>query len=234
MSQINPIEWPPSYIIKKHRRAKYVKLRASKQKGLEITIPYRYNLKALPLVLEENKDWIIKHLARVELQRNETLPDQISMALMNQLWRIHYQECNAKLEMIQRPHQEIVLVGKIQEKEKCKEKLIDWLKETAKQVLIPLLKEISERTALPYEKVTVRDQQTLWGSCTRDKSISLNYKLIFLPLPLASHVLIHELCHTKHLNHGKAFWHLVSKHDSAWVEHRRSLRHAEEWVPSWI
>src|SRR5690606_14502003 len=110
-----------------------------------------------------------------------------------------------------RPHQEMAIVGKIQteiHKAQCKELLIRWLKKMAKIYLASQLNKISEVTQLSYKNLTIRDQQTRWGSCTRDKNISLNFRILFLPEHLASHILIHELCHTVHLNHSDKFWSL--------------------------
>lgn len=60
-------------------------------------------------------------------------------------------------------------------------------------------------------KITLRDNSSLWGSCTRDNSISLNFKLLFMPEKILDYVIIHELAHTKYRGHGKRFWDLVVK-----------------------
>ena len=228
------IIWPPAYKIKKHRLARNIKLRAVKLHGLEITVPYRFDLDEIPTILEENKNWITKRLLHLQSQSVDSLPDKIVMHAMNETWLIHYVACSAKLEIIQRPTQEVILVGKIHNKNICKERLITWIKERATIYLIQQLKMISDKAHLYYKKVTVRDQRTLWGSCTVNKAISLNYKLIFLPSHLVTHILIHELCHTQYLNHSEHFWSLVAKYDPAWQTHRYELRLADQFIPQWI
>lgn len=228
------LEWPPTYKIKKHRRAKYVKLRASLSHGLEITIPTRFNTKEIPFILEENKKWISNELLKIHSQLNSHLPEEIHLNALNEIWKVHYLLCDKKLEMINRPHQELVLVGDINDKTLCKKKLVAWIKERAKIHLFELLEEVSKQSQLYYSDVILRDQQTRWGSCSSDKLISLNYRLIFLPVYLVTHILIHELCHTKYLNHSTRFWQLVEKHDPNWKTHRIELRNAEKFVPSWI
>ena len=230
----NDIEWPPSYVVKKHRRARHVKLRATKPHGLQVTVPYRFNLKELPAILNAHKTWIIKQLLQLQLQMITELPAIIALNALGETWTVSYVEVDAHMEIIHRPHQEIVLVGRIADKKSCQEQLILWLKEKAKQFLMTELNSMSDFTQLPYKSVSVREQKTLWGSCTVNKSISLNYKLIFLPPALMRHVLIHELCHTKHLNHSTKFWNLVAQFDPAWAEHKRALRHAEQWMPMWV
>lgn len=226
--------WPPEYQIKKHRRAKYVKLRAASSRGLIVTVPYRFNVKEIPAILEEHRDWIVKHVIQKQAWQTRELPDKITLLAANQAWPVHYIECQEKLELIQRPTGEIVLVGKISDQEKCRQKLIMWLRSQAKEYLIQLLRQISTKTKLPFETVTIRDQDTLWGSCTSQKAISLNYKLIFLPPNLVEHVMIHELSHTRHLNHSVKFWGLVASHDASWRENRSQLRRADNYIPEWV
>lgn len=235
MSQITPdILWPPPYKIKKHRLAKHVKLRTSKPHGLEITVPYRFNLKDIPAILEENKTWVLKQIQLWQLKQQSALPDSIELLAIGEVWAIHTLACDAKLEIIQRPHHEMVLVGDIKNIPLAKKILITWLKGQAKTHLVAQLQHISEQIQLSYENVSVRDQRTLWGSCTVNKSISLNYKLMFLPPALVAHVMIHELCHTVYLNHSDKFWALVARHDVLWREHRRALRRADQYMPMWL
>jgi predicted metal-dependent hydrolase len=232
--QLSPISWPPEYKIKKHKLARHVKLRATNTHGLEITVPRRFNLQEIPTVLEEHKQWIIKQLLQLQPKVTQALPEEIIFNACHESWKVHYVECNAKLEIIQRPNREIVLVGKTRDKEICMNKLTVWARNLSKLFLVSRLNEMSARTNLHYENVTIRNQQTLWGSCTYKKSISLNYKLVFLPPGLAQYVIIHELCHTKYLNHSERFWGLVAVHDPDWREHRRELRQANKYIPGWL
>lgn len=228
------ISWPPHYTIRKHRLAKHVKLRATHRDGLEITIPLRFNVKEIPNILEEHKTWITKHLSQFKVQPIKALPDSITLNAINETWKIFYIECPSKLEMILRPNNEIALVGKIQNHNSCKDKLITWIQNQAKAYLFFQLTALSLHTQLDFENFTIRDQKTRWGSCTSKKTISLNYKLIFLPHRLLQYVIIHELCHTKHLNHSRQFWNEVAMYDADWRIHRNELRYADQYIPDWI
>jgi predicted metal-dependent hydrolase len=63
--------------------------------------------------------------------------------------------------------------------------------------------------------------------------VSLNESLVFLPQALVRYVLVHELAHTRRMDHSPAFWALVEKHDAAWRTQRRALRDAWRHVPGW-
>jgi len=59
-------------------------------------------------------------------------------------------------------------------------------------------------------RVSLRDNLTMWGSCSRDNNIALNFRLLYAPPQALEYVIVHELAHTKIRNHSKGFWELVA------------------------
>ncbi len=96
--------------------------------------------------------------------------------------------------------------------------------EKAFLILEPRLRLLSTEARLPFNNMTIRYNKTRWGSCSAEKNINLSCKLIFLPLNLVHHVLLHELCHTKHMNHGEKFWQLLTTLDPLTLSHRKSSK----------
>ncbi len=74
------------------------------------------------------------------------------------------------------------------------------------------LLELSMLNGFSYNRVTVRNQKTRWGSCSARKNISLNIRLAVLPAELMDYVILHELVHTKVSNHSKVFWAELDKY----------------------
>jgi predicted metal-dependent hydrolase len=225
--------------IKSHPRARSVKIKASVRHGIEVVVPLRFNKKLLPEILEKNKTWIEKRLAEIQATLKkaeaEAFPEQLNLLAINQSWKIVYLKTdNTKLRLMTRPGNEVVLLGNCDNKTLCKKLLKQWLKLHAKKFLIPLLKTVSDEIKLPFKSANIRAQHTRWGSCSSDKSISLNYKLLFLPVPLARHILIHELAHTVHLNHSSKFWRMVAQFDPNWKAHNALIRKADSMMPGWF
>lgn len=231
------LEWPPTYTVKKHARARHVKLKTSIEHGLELIVPRRFNPKYIPEILEENKAWIEKHLRKIQEQSKNTdttLPIEILFSGINQTWRIEHIPGNKKLKIIPRPHQELALWGNLDDKKACKMALIAWMKNHARVHLVAQLNMISEQIKLPFKNAVIRDQSSRWGSCSAEKTINLSYKLLFLPPELMRHILIHELCHTIHLDHSDKFWRLVASFDPNWQVYKKMLRDGGKYIPGWI
>lgn len=72
-------------------------------------------------------------------------------------------------------------------------------------------------------KLSIRNQKTRWGSCSRKGNLNFNLKLSIAPLPVFNYVVIHELTHLKHFDHSKAFWNEVEKSCPDYKEHRKWL-----------
>ena len=94
----------------------------------------------------------------------------------------------------------------------------------ARKILPSRLEELARTMGISYNQVSLRKQKTRWGSCNSKGNISLNCLLVRVPDEVRDYVLIHELCHRRHMNHSKAFWTMVEKYDPEYREHRKWLR----------
>jgi hypothetical protein len=97
----------------------------------------------------------------------------------------------------------------------------------ARRLLVGRLRELAHACGLAYNKVSVRNQTTLWGSCSARNNISLNINLLRLPADLRDYVILHELVHTRHKNHSKAFWRELDRlvgHARQFQRHLRAYR----------
>lgn len=237
-SQKSKMSWPPQYRIRKSTRAKYVHLQINRYKGLEVVVPKRARTINVLSLLEDHREWIDNKLAEYNLLSRCNvieLPDQLQLRAIHENWRISYQSVPGEQPRIteQKPFK-LVIMGDMRQSAAIQSLIAQWLKKKAKLHLKPWLSRLSLWTGLRFSQMSVRGQTSRWGSCSETKRISLNYKLLFLPSMLTEHILLHELCHLKHLDHSNAFWDLLTKYDMNTQFHREAMTRAELFVPDWI
>jgi predicted metal-dependent hydrolase len=232
----------PNYQVRESPRARHVSLKISFQGTLEVVVPPGFNPKEIPGILERRRGWITKTLKRIEKQRDALpaehgaeKPTVLELRARDEVWSVLYKPTrSATVALTQSNPQELTLRGTIEDAGACSELLRNWLQRKARAELSPWLQTVSQRCDLAYSRLTVRGQSTRWGSCSSSQSISLNYKLLFLPPPLVDYVLIHELCHTVHMNHSKAFWQLVKRYCPDVDQAKADLKKAWQYVPRWV
>lgn len=84
-------------------------------------------------------------------------------------------------------------------------------KESARQIIHQSLAHFAPLCEVKYQRVSIRNQKSRWGSCSARGNLNFNYRLIFLPAELRDYVIVHELCHLKQMNHSQSFWNEVAK-----------------------
>lgn len=109
-------------------------------------------------------------------------------------------------------------------REESEKRLKNWLKGYAKKRLTTLVKIRAEQMELNVESVTVTSAKTRWGSCSGKGKLHFSYRLIYAPEEMVDYVVVHELAHIPHKNHGRAFWGLVAKHCPDYARKRKWLK----------
>jgi len=232
----------PDYQVRESARARHVSLKVSFQGKLEVVVPSGFDPQEIPSILERRRGWITKTLNRIERQRDALPPEheadkptQLELRSRDEVWTVAYKQARGTtVALTQSKPLEITLRGSVDDGEACRDLLRGWLQRKARADLSPWLQQLSQRCDLAYSRLTVRGQTSRWGSCSSKQSISLNYKLLFLPPPLVDYVLIHELCHTVHMNHSKAFWQLVERYCPERDRAKADLKKAWQYVPRWV
>ena len=91
-------------------------------------------------------------------------------------------------------------------------RVTDLLRAEARRKLAVLVTQVSAETGLRPAKLAIRDTRSRWGSCTADGTVMFNWRLVMAPLAVQHYVVVHELAHLRHMNHGPGFWALVKAH----------------------
>lgn len=109
----------------------------------------------------------------------------------------------------EKQHQASGLPKRLTAAERKKE--YELLKEKARVLVTARVAELNKAYGFTYGAISIRNQKTRWGSCTRKGNLNFNYQIASLPQNMMDYVIIHELCHLGEFNHSKNFWRLVEK-----------------------
>jgi hypothetical protein len=104
----------------------------------------------------------------------------------------------------------------------------NWLKETARKHIIERTNYIANTYNFHYNRLSIKNQRTRWGSCSGKKNLNFNWRLIMTPHECVDYVIIHELAHTKQMNHSKNFWAIVEEIMPDYKSHKKTLHAIEQ------
>jgi predicted metal-dependent hydrolase len=109
---------------------------------------------------------------------------------------------------------------------KTKDSRMDFIrnKSAALKIARQKMEYFNQFYGLKWKRVTIKNQKTRWGSCSRQGNINFNYKIALLPDRAADYIIVHEMCHLIEMNHSRKFWNLVAKTVSDHREIRKELR----------
>ncbi len=229
-----PFPWPdgaPPLAVRSSRRARRVRLKVLPPGRVEVVVPHGFARRQLPEILQRHRSWLEQNVARLrrDYQQASLPPTMIDLRAIDQRWVLDCQwdgESAARLREC--ADNRLLLQGA-----DWRPPLQRWLARMARRQLVPWLEQVSEELALPFARSAVRGQRTRWGSCSARGTISLNYRLLFLPPELVRYLFIHELCHTVQLNHSPRYWALVAEKEPDYRALDKALRRAEALVPPW-
>ncbi len=224
-------------------RAKYARLKITPHEGLIVVLPEGFQKTQIPALLQRHELWILKTMVQLDAHRLEPLtatgnglPCAVFFPHYDEAWEVEYKQTTAIADgdIEELSPTSLLLSGDVANEVVCRKLLFSWLKHRAGMLLLPSLEKLAASLEFDYAEAKVRLQHSRWGSCTFGRVITLNTKLLFLPDYLIRHIMVHELCHTVHLNHAHSFWALVQQHDPLWRVHNREMKSAWKYVPAWV
>ena len=198
-------------IIRTRITARNISMR-TKPDGLHVTVPPRCLTSRIMAVIEEYRPKLLE-----KWQKSAEQPLDLNFRIDAPCFRLHLEEgrfsrftlrineediticCPPRTDFAQKSVQDLL-----------RNAIIRALKKSAQTYLPPLLSELANHYGFKYKKVKITGSKSRWGSCSATGSINLSCYLMLLPPHLMDYVLLHELTHTKEMNHGPKFWEILN------------------------
>ena len=226
------------FSVRENSRARRISIKVFPRGRVEVVVPPRTRPEVIQSFVRENHDWINEaraSFAKVHPPEPFLLPDVIDLPAIGQRFRVRYERSTKAKTVRHRCHDNVVVLsGRTGDDKLCVASLKRWLASVAKTEFSPRLKALSAATGNSYKAMHVRGQRTCWGSHSASGTVSINYCLLFLDPEAVRYLMIHELCHARHMNHSRPFWKLVSKFEPDYRRMDRALTESWNRVPVWV
>jgi predicted metal-dependent hydrolase len=213
-------------------RARRLTARVHVGGSVEIVVPVGVNAKAVREFVQRFSSWINRKVAAMQClaESGDAVPKLVDFALTGERFEVHMLRA-PKRGLEQRDGRLVVLAP---DDAGARAVLQNWLKEAARERLTPPLMQLAGELNFPISRIAIRRQRTRWGSCSTRGTVSLNCSLVFLRREVVRYLFVHELAHTKHMNHSPSFWRLVEKLEPEYRRLDRELLAGWRTVPLWV
>jgi len=212
------------YTLIKSKR-KTVALKITNEGEVVVSAPLRASNKAIEDIVLKKAKWIAEKLKVVKENQSKVKKSEFingaTISLLGKEYKLIVEEVLIKGASVKfdgsvfnvRVNNALNNEGKQQF---IKEVLTLWMRKKAKEVFEERTRYYANEIKLYPKKITIKEQKTLWGSCSSKDNINFNWRLIMAPIEILDYVVVHELCHLKHRNHSKEYWDFV---EAAMPEH---------------
>ena len=231
------------YRLRRTPRRRHVHLLVTDDGVVEVRAPWRFSAAAAEAAIRANAGWLLRALHGAA-QRREARPALVSgcvLPLLDESLELRVRDDVDPAQTPAMPQRRRARIWR----QACRlhvwlhgtdstdvETLLEgWYRQQAREQLGSRLRALAPALGVMPSAVSIRAQRTRWGSCSSRGVISLNWRLLLLPTRLADYVLVHELCHLRHMDHSPAFWALVASQIADHDERRAELRERQGRLP---
>lgn len=216
-----------SVAVRRYARSRHIKVTLSPGGKLEITAPLYTPLTFLRLFLKTSRaeiDNLIKQQPVVYIHSQKLGRSHFIRFYDTETTQIIYKKPTITVKCPPEKRGQLPVQADI------KQYVVRALRNEAKNYLVTRLEMLSKLHGYSYRAVRLTHAKSRWGSCSSSGVISLNIALMRLEDRLIDYVLLHELAHTKEMNHSPAFWQLVARTDPVFRAHRAALKQHSPYI----
>ena len=218
-------------VVRKKGLTTNVSISVSFEKGVIVRAPFWMPKGMIDTFIKEKSTWIEKHLKRLNSKKTvkhylegekhfyfgKEYPLSILKTPTPGRSKVGIFENSIRVEIYNR-------LPKEKHPEKIKEALLYWYLERGMEIITEKVNYYVKEMGVDYKKINLKKVSSIWGSCSPTNCLSFNRKLVMAPHEVVDYVIIHEVVHMTHRNHGNNFWNLVKNFDPQYKNHRKWLR----------
>ena len=208
----------PNKIIRSKRKT--LSLTINENAELIIRAPKRLSIEKIQDFINEKENWINRKKRLIENQIKDVTSNHNKLLYLGNFFPINVEQ-NASKELFFTGEE---FIANSIEPDSLSLSIKKWYKNKFKEIALPRVAYFANKHNLMVNQVRIKNQKTMWGSCSSKNNINLNYLLLMAPMGVIDYVIVHELVHTIHRNHSTDFWDSVESIMPEFQEHKRWLQ----------
>ncbi len=216
----------PYKIVRSQRRKRTSSISIGKTGNVIITAPVWVPNLILEKFLAQKSDWVIKQLKKARPKVIEKLylagEKHLYFGEEYPLFFIESNKSKIKIEFIYNKFR--ITKKSHTTSTDIKKAMINWYLENGKRIITQKATHFAGKIGASINRITIKNVSSIWGSCSHRHNLNFNRKLIMAPHEIVDYVVIHEVSHLLHHNHGPKFWNQVQVLDPNFKKHRHWLR----------
>ena len=216
--QLGAIEVP--YVFKRVPRRRHVHILVNDEGTIEVRAPWRFSLAKARELLRENAQWVVQSLdsVREKLAQRPRLVTGAHLRLLDESLRLDvrpraqvdlFANARSRRGRVERRGTVLRVSTTSLGDDELRALIESWYRREAATHLAGRVEHYAPRLGVCPSRVSIRGQRSRWGSCSGKGTVSLNWRLMMVPGALADYVVVHELCHLRHMDHSPRFWAMV-------------------------
>lgn len=190
--------------VRKSIRARKISIKITPQKKVELVIPTRISIKKATIFLIDNKQWVLNKLASMKNINNIPMKEGANVIIEGKKYIIEH---SGKIRGAPLLNDSTLVVSG--DKMLIAKKTEKFLKSLAKEKLTKHCDDYADKLGVSFNRISVKDTKTRWGSCSHSRNLSFSWRLIIAPAEVLQYVAAHEMAHILQMNHSPAFWQVV-------------------------
>jgi predicted metal-dependent hydrolase len=240
----NPLQMPlwgpqdasPGWHVRISRRARRLSMRVFPGGRVEVVVPPGTGIPAIERFVARHRDWAERRSREYALlapHASARRPETVELALLERRWTVAYE--TARRGSVHDDGAGVLRVRSAEHSDRhVSAALLRWLGGIAAVEMGQRLEALADELGIGFARMHLRRQRTRWGSCSAAGTISLNLCLMFQRPAVVRYLMIHELCHRRHMNHSERYWRLVESFEPGWRALDAELLKGWRHVPAWV
>lgn len=219
------------YRIRHSKRAKRPRIQIAVDDGIVVVLPAGYPVKRAGDLLNEHSDWVIRSLRKLD-NKPRAFPARsftpgASFPYLGELYSLAVRPSPDRLAHASLRDGELQIAlprDIISDENHIRALLRKWYRDRARAEIEPRVHSYATNMGLTYNRIFIKDQRTVWGSCSRKANLNFNFRLVMAPETVLEYIIVHELSHLKEPNHSRRFWETVEGILPDYRDHRKWIK----------